>query len=59
MVIKDNGIGFKKDLAKSNALGLQLVNAVMKHIDGSIKIDSAGGTRLEIVFHVPIYSNYS
>jgi PAS domain S-box-containing protein len=55
MVIKDNGIGFKKDLAKSNALGLQLVSAVMNHIDGSIKLDSIGGTRLEIAFHVPIY----
>ncbi len=55
MVIKDNGIGFKKDLAKSNALGLQLVSAVMNQIDGSIKLDGIGGTRLEIVFHVPVY----
>ncbi|MGA9099397.1 MAG: histidine kinase dimerization/phosphoacceptor domain -containing protein [Methanotrichaceae archaeon] len=59
MIIKDNGIGFKKDLAKFNALGLQLVSAVMKHIDGSIKLDSAGGTRLEIAFRVPIYGEYS
>lgn len=55
MVIEDNGIGFRKGLAKSNALGLQLVGAVMTHIDGSIKLDSIGGTRLEIAFHVPVY----
>lgn len=55
MVIEDNGIGFKKDLAKSNALGLQLVSAVMKHIDGNIKLNSVGGTRLEVAFHVPTY----
>lgn len=61
MVIEDNGIGCKsnKDQKKSNALGLQLVSAVMKHIDGSIKLDSAGGTRLEIDFRVPIYGDYS
>jgi two-component sensor histidine kinase len=55
MVIRDNGIGFKKDQAKSNTLGLQLVNAVVEHIDGSIKLDSSGGTRLEISFREPIY----
>ena len=55
MVIKDNGIGFKTDLAKSNTLGLQLVNAVVEHIDGKIKLDSSGGTRLEITFREPIY----
>jgi len=55
MVIRDNGIGFKTDLAKSNTLGLQLVNAVVEHIDGSIKLDSSGGTRLEIAFREPIY----
>ncbi len=61
MVIEDNGIGCKsnKDRKKSNALGLQLVSAVMKHIDGSIKLDSTGGTRLEIAFRVPIYGDYS
>jgi len=55
MVIRDNGIGFKTDLAKSNTLGLQLVNAVVEHIDGSIKLDSSGGTRLEIAFREPVY----
>ena len=55
MVIRDNGIGFKKDQTKSNTLGLQLVNAVVEHIDGSIKLDSSGGTRLEISFREPIY----
>ena len=55
MVIRDNGIGFKKDQTKSNTLGLQLVNAVVEHIDGRIKLDSSGGTRLEIAFREPIY----
>lgn len=55
MVIRDNGIGFKTDLAKSHTLGLQLVSAVMEHIDGSIKLDSSGGTRLEIAFREPVY----
>ena len=55
MVIRDNGIGFKTDLTKSNTLGLQLVTAVVEHIEGSIKIDSSGGTRLEIDFRETIY----
>jgi two-component sensor histidine kinase len=55
MVIRDNGIGFKTDLAKSHTLGLQLVSAVMEHIEGSIKLDSSGGTRLEIAFREPVY----
>ena len=62
MVIEDNGIGCrqgKRDMMKSNTLGLQLVSAVMKHIDGSIKLDSTGGTKLEISFRVPIYGDYS
>jgi hypothetical protein len=55
MVIRDNGIGFKTDLTKSNTLGLQLVTAVVEHIEGSIKLDSSGGTRLEIAFRETIY----
>jgi two-component sensor histidine kinase len=55
MVIRDNGIGFKPDLTKSHTLGLQLVSAVMEHIDGSIKLDSSGGTRLEIAFREPVH----
>ena len=55
MVIRDNGIGFKKDPAKSNTLGMQLVSVVVEHIGGSLKLDSSGGTRLEIAFKEPIY----
>jgi two-component sensor histidine kinase len=55
MVIRDNGIGFKTDLTKSNTLGLQLVTAVVEHIEGSIKLDSSGGTRLKIAFRETIY----
>lgn len=50
--ISDNGIGLPEDvnLAKSETLGFQIVNALVQQIGGSISIVSEGGTCVEIVF---------
>jgi len=52
MIISDNGIGLKKDSDSraGSTLGLQLVNALVKQIDGSLKLDSSHGTTFEIDF---------
>ena len=52
MVIADNGVGMDTslDLEKRQTLGLQLVNALVKQIDGKIKVESGPGTRYEIEF---------
>jgi two-component sensor histidine kinase len=52
MIISDNGIGLKKDSDSraGSTLGLQLVNALVKQIDGCLKLDSSHGTTFEIDF---------
>ncbi len=52
LIISDNGIGFPKELDFENteSLGLQLVNNLVKQIDGEIKLDKSHGTKFTIVF---------
>jgi PAS domain S-box-containing protein len=52
LIISDNGIGFPKDLDFENteSLGLQLVNSLVKQIDGEITLDKTHGTKFTIVF---------
>jgi PAS domain S-box-containing protein len=52
MVISDNGIGLPKDFdyRKTNSLGLQLVSALTKQIDGNIEVDTSRGTEFRITF---------
>ncbi|MBZ2164574.1 ATP-binding protein [Methanobacterium sp. VT] len=50
--VKDNGIGFPKDIDFQNtdSLGLQLINSLTDQIDGNIKLDRTTGTEFKITF---------
>jgi PAS domain S-box-containing protein len=52
IVVKDTGVGFPDDVDMGNTetLGLQLVNDLVIQIDGSLDIQSDGGTTFKIVF---------
>ena len=52
LIVKDNGIGFPKDLdyKKTGTLGLELVNRITKQIDGTIELDTSHGTKFKITF---------
>ena len=52
LIISDNGIGFPKELdfKKTKSLGLQLVNSLVKQIDGQINLDKSHGTKFTIIF---------
>ncbi len=50
--IKDNGVGFPKNLdyRKTPSLGLQLVNTLVRQIDGTISMNNESGTEYIINF---------
>ena len=50
--VKDNGIGFPKDLDYQNteSLGLQIVTSLTDQIDGEIQLDRNNGTEFKITF---------
>ena len=52
MTVRDNGVGFPKDLDFRNteSLGLQLVNALTNQIGGSIGLNRRYGTAFKITF---------
>ena len=52
MIASDNGIGLPKDfdINKAETLGLQLVNSLVKQLNGEIKINNEAGTQFEINF---------
>lgn len=52
MLVQDNGVGLPStvNIATSETLGLQLVNSLVKQLDGTINIQSQQGTRFEIDF---------
>ena len=52
LTVSDDGIGFPEDLdfEKANSLGLQLVNNLIRQIDGNIKLDRSEGTKFIITF---------
>ncbi|GAG44973.1 unnamed protein product, partial [marine sediment metagenome] len=52
IVVKDNGVGFPDDvdLGNTKTLGFQLVNDLVKQIDGSYEKQNDGGTIFKIVF---------
>lgn len=56
LTVSDNGVGLPKDLDFRNteSLGLQLVNTLVGQLDGSIELDSDGGTAFEIIFAEPM-----
>ena len=55
LIIRDNGVGFPKDLdfRSTQTLGLQLVNTLVKQLEGSIKLRQKDGTSFKIEF-IPI-----
>jgi len=52
LTVSDNGIGFPKgiDFQKTESLGLQLVDAFVRQLKGSISLERKGGTSFNIAF---------
>jgi PAS domain S-box-containing protein len=52
--ISDNGKGIPEsfDFRSAQTLGLQLVNALVKQLDGEIKMESSNGTKFTITFPI-------
>ncbi|MBI5458747.1 PAS domain S-box protein [Methanobacterium sp.] len=52
LVISDDGVGFPEefDIENSKTLGLQLVNILVKQLDGKITLNRINGTRFKIIF---------
>jgi two-component sensor histidine kinase len=50
--VKDNGKGFpdKLDYQNTETLGLQVVNDLVKQLDGKISLNRTGGTTFTIKF---------
>lgn len=50
--VSDNGIGFPKDFdyKKTSSLGLQLVNSLVRQIDGELELEKNQGTTFTIIF---------
>lgn len=50
--IKDNGVGFPKDLdfRDTDSLGLQLVNSLVEQLEGTIELHNQKGTEFRITF---------
>ncbi|MGA9139582.1 MAG: histidine kinase N-terminal 7TM domain-containing protein [Methanocella sp.] len=55
LVVSDDGAGLPPDLDFRNtaSLGLQLVNTLVGQLEGTIELDSAGGTMFRITFVRP------
>ncbi len=52
IVVKDNGVGLPAETMPNSTetLGLQLVNDLVKQIEGSLKLQKEGGTTFQITF---------
>lgn len=52
MIVSDNGIGLPESVGskKEKTMGISLVNDLVRQIDGTIEIDSVGGTSFKIQF---------
>ena len=52
LIIRDNGIGFPKDIdfLQTRSLGLQLVIALTRQLDGIVELDKSEGTTFRITF---------
>jgi PAS domain S-box-containing protein len=51
LAVKDNGVGLPEDMdiTDTPSLGLQLVNTLVKQLDGTIEVDRAGGTEFRMI----------
>ncbi len=52
LLVKDNGIGFPKDMdfRKTESLGIQLVIMLVEQLEGTIELDKSEGTAFTITF---------
>lgn len=52
LTVKDNGVGFPKDidLAKANSMGLQLVTTLAHQLDADLELDKWNGVSVTVVF---------
>jgi len=52
LIVSDNGIGFPKnlDFRATKTLGLQLICTLIDELNGTIDLESNGGTKFTIVF---------
>jgi len=52
LIVSDTGVGFPEVLnfKETETLGMQLVNDLVKQINGTIKLERDGGTKFEITF---------
>jgi len=57
LVVADDGVGLPADLdiRTTESLGLQIVNLLIKQVDGSMRVDRAGGTAFTIEFQQQNY----
>ncbi len=55
LVVSDNGVGFPPDVDIHNtqSLGLQLVNGLVKQLNGAMQLYHNGGTQVRITFSEP------
>ncbi|MFC1834950.1 PAS domain S-box protein [Thermodesulfobacteriota bacterium] len=52
LIVRDNGIGMPPDqnIEEASSLGLKLVGAFVKRLDGTMQVDSSNGTEVRIRF---------
>ncbi|MEN6290690.1 MAG: sensor histidine kinase, partial [Methanobacterium sp.] len=57
LIVSDNGMGFPEniDFRNTSSLGLQLVNELVKQLEGDIELNIDDGTEFVIIFKEPEY----
>jgi PAS domain S-box-containing protein len=57
LIVSDDGVGFPEniDFRNTSSLGLQLVNELVKQLEGNIELNIGDGTEFVIVFKEPEY----
>jgi PAS domain S-box-containing protein len=55
LMVRDTGVGFPEglDYRTTTSLGLQLVNMLVKQLNGEIELENENGTSLQVTFSVP------
>jgi predicted ATPase/two-component sensor histidine kinase len=51
LVVEDDGIGFNPAEIENTSLGMQLVRDLVDQLRGSIRFESANGTRIAVIFN--------
>lgn len=57
LIVSDNGKGIPEDINMNKALGLRLVDTLIKQLDADMEIQRKGGTRFEIKFRELRYND--